>query len=59
MHKYFLLMISFPSLMTGFHQVKYLYDYEVELNDNKRNINIINPDFIQDIDYEVKKTLLS
>ena len=34
-----------------------VYDWETEQNDNKREIKIINPDFIQDIDYEVKKTL--
>ena len=34
-----------------------VYDWEVEQNDNKRNIKLINPDFIQDIDYEVKTTL--
>ena len=33
------------------------YDYEVELNDAKREIRLINPDFIQDIDYQVKRTL--
>jgi len=27
------------------------------LNDNKRDIKLINPNFIQDIDYEVKRTL--
>ena len=33
------------------------YDHEVELNDAKREIRLINPDFIQDIDYQVKRTL--
>ena len=33
------------------------YDYEVELNDAKREIRLINPAFIQDIDYQVKRTL--
>ena len=33
------------------------YDHEVELNDAKREIRLINPTFIQDIDYQVKRTL--
>ena len=33
------------------------YDHEVELNDAKREITLINPAFIQDIDYQVKRTL--
>ena len=33
------------------------YDYEVELNDAKREIRLINSDFIQDIDYQVKNSL--
>ena len=33
------------------------YDYEVELNDAKREIRLINSDFIQDIDYQVKSSL--
>ena len=35
------------------------YDHEVELNDAKREIRLINPDFIQDIDYQVKRSLKS
>jgi len=34
-----------------------VYDWEDELNDIKRDIKLINPNFIQDIDYEVKRTL--
>jgi len=33
------------------------YDYEVELNDDKREIRLINPDFIKDIDFQVKYSL--
>ena len=33
------------------------YDYEVELNDAKREIRLINPSFVQDIDYQVKSSL--
>ena len=32
------------------------YEWEDELNDNKRNIKLINPSFIKDIDYEVKRS---
>jgi len=33
------------------------YDYEVELNDAKREIKLINSAFIRDIDYQIKRTL--
>ena len=33
------------------------YEWEDELNDNKREIKLINSDFIQDIDYQVKTSL--
>ena len=33
------------------------YDYEVELNDAKREIRLISPAFVQDIDYQVKRSL--
>ena len=33
------------------------YDHEVELNDAKREIRLINPAFVQDIDYQVKRSL--
>ena len=35
------------------------YEWEDELNDNKREIKLINSDFIQDIDYQVKTSLVS
>ena len=35
------------------------YDHEVELNDAKREIRLINPAFVQDIDYQVKRSLKS
>ena len=35
------------------------YEYEDELNDAKREIRLINPAFIQDIDYQVKRSLKS
>jgi len=48
---------TYNSLDSSVRSAQNVYDWEVEQNDNKRNINVINPDFIQDIDYEVKKTL--
>jgi len=33
------------------------YDHEVELNDAKREIRLISPAFVQDIDYQVKRSL--
>ena len=35
------------------------YEWEDELNDNKREILLINAKFVQDIDYEVKRTFSS
>ena len=35
------------------------YEWEDELNDNKREILLINANFVQDIDYEVKRTFSS
>ena len=32
------------------------YDWEVEQNDEKRNIRLISPSLIQDVDYAVKRT---
>lgn len=34
--------------------IMYSYDHELELNDGKREIRLIRPDYIQTIDYEVK-----
>lgn len=50
---------TYNTLDASVRSAQNVYDWEVEQNDNKRNINVINPDFIQDIDYEVKKTLTS
>ena len=48
---------TYNSLDSSVRSAQNVYDYEVEQNDNKREIKIINPDFIHDIDYEVMKTL--
>ena len=49
---------TYNSLDASVRSAQNVYDWEVEQNDNKREIKLINPDFIQDIDYEVKKTLV-
>ena len=48
---------TYNSLDASVRSAQNVYDWETEQNDNKREIKIVNPDFIQDIDYEVKKTL--
>ncbi len=50
---------TYNSLDQSVRSAQSVYDWEVEQNDNKREIKLINPDFIQDIDYEVKNTLAS
>jgi hypothetical protein len=34
------------------------YDYETEVNDNKRYIRVINKDFIADVDYQYKQAMI-
>ena len=50
---------TYNSLDASVRSAQNVYDYEVEQNDNKRKIKLINPDFIQDIDYEVKTAFAS
>ena len=50
---------TYNSLDSSVRSAQNVYDYEVEQNDNKREIKLINPDFIQDIDYEVKTAFAS
>jgi len=50
---------TYNSLDASVRSAQNVYDYEVEQNDNKREIKLINPDFIQDIDYEVKNAFAS
>ena len=50
---------TYNSLDSSVRSAQNVYDYEVEQNDNKREIKLINPDFIQDIDYEVKTAFTS
>ena len=48
---------TYDALDSGDRTTLSNYDYEVELNDAKREIKLINPAFIRDIDYQVKRTL--
>ena len=50
---------TYNSLDASVRSAQNVYDYEVEQNDNKREIKLINPNFIQDIDYEVKTAFAS
>ena len=48
---------TFNALGTDDRSTLSNYDHEVELNEAKREIRLINPAFIQDIDYQVKRSL--
>ena len=48
---------TYDALDSGDRTTLSNYDYEVELNDAKREIRLINPAFIRDIDYQIKRTL--
>jgi len=48
---------TYDALGTGDRSTLTNYDHEVELNDAKREIRLINPAFVQDIDYQVKSSL--
>jgi hypothetical protein len=48
---------TYDALDSGDRTTLSNYDYEVELNDAKREIKLINPAFIRDIDYQIKRTL--
>ena len=50
---------TYDALDEGDRSTQTQYEWEDELNDNKRDIKLINPDFIQDIDYAVKRTYAS
>ena len=50
---------TYDALDEGDRSTQSQYELEDELNDNKRDIKLINPDFIQDIDYAVKRTYAS
>ena len=50
---------AYDALSIGDRSTQTAYEWEDELNDNKRDIKLINAAFIQDIDYAVKRTYAS
>ena len=50
---------AYDALSIGDRSTQTAYEWEDELNDNKRDIKLINAEFIQDIDYAVKRTFAS
>ena len=57
--KFIVDLTTYNALDVGDRSTQTVYEFEEELNDNKREINLINADFIQDIDYKVKTSLVS
>ena len=50
---------TYDALGTGDRSTQSQYEWEDELNDNKRDIKLIDASLIQDIDYAVKRTYAS
>ena len=50
---------TYDALGTGDRSTQTAYEWEDELNDNKRDIKLIQASLIQDIDYSVKRTFAS
>ena len=50
---------TYDALDEGDRSTQTQYEWEDELNDNKRDIKLINASLIQDIDYAVKRTYAS
>ncbi len=50
---------AYDALDTGDRTTQTQYEWEDELNDNKRDIKLIQASLIQDIDYAVKRTYAS
>ena len=50
---------TYDALGSGDRTTQTAYEWEDELNDNKRDIKLINASLIQDIDYAVKRTYAS
>ena len=56
--KYIVDSTTYNSLAEGSRSTQTEYEWEEELNDEKRNIKIINESFIQELDFEVKKSFV-
>ena len=50
---------AYDALDSGDRSTQTAYEWEDELNDNKRDIKLIDASLIQDIDYSVKRTFAS
>ena len=50
---------TYDALGTGDRTTQSQYEWEDELNDNKRDIKLIDASLIQDIDYAIKRTYTS
>ena len=50
---------TYDALDAGVQSTQTAYEWEDELNDNKRDIKLIDASFIKDIDYAVKRTYAS
>jgi len=50
---------TYDALGTGDRSTQTAYEWEDELNDDKRDIKLIDASLIQDIDYAVKRTFAS
>ena len=44
-------------LCTGFRKKITAYDYEAQINDNKRYIRLISKDLIADVDFKYKQAM--
>ena len=52
-------LTTYNTLDASVRSSQTVYDWEDELNDNKRDIKLIDASFIRDIDYAVKRTYAS
>ena len=50
---------TYNSLDPPFKKIESVYSWEDELNNNKKEIKLINTEFVQDIDYQVKQFFAS
>ena len=55
--KYIIDETAYDALADAVRKKVSAYDFEVEVNDNKRYIRVINKDFIADVDYQYKQAM--
>ena len=56
--KYIIDETAYDALADAVRKKVSAYDFEVEVNDNKRYIRVINKDFIADVDYQYKQAII-